>query len=68
MLNFLLSSSLLVESTKTTLMRGGRKIEVLGGIDFSQAEVDPESGKRCVDKEVEVDSLTKEPRLQCTHK
>ena len=67
-LNFLLSSSLLVESTKTTLMRDGRKIEVLGGIDFSQAEVDPVSGKRCVDKEVEVDTLTKEPRLQCTHK
>ena len=53
---------------KASLLREGRRIEVMGGIDFSQAEFDEESGKRCILKEVEVDSLTKEPILECTHK
>ena len=53
---------------KTTLIREGRQIEVRGGIDFSKAEFDEEAGKRCIVKEVEVDTLKKEPILQCTHK
>ena len=40
----------------------------MGGIDFSQAEFDEKSGKRCILKEVEVDTLNKEPILKCTHK
>ena len=52
---------------KASLLREGRKIDVMGGIDFSQAEFDEESGKRCILKEVEVDSLNKEPILECTH-
>ena len=51
----------------THLVREGRKVEVQGGIDFSNAEFDEESGKKCVLKNVEVDSLNKEPILQCTH-
>ena len=64
----LVSSSLVVQTERTVLVREGRRIEVLGGIDFSQAEFDPESGKRCVDKEIEVDTLTKKPVLECTHR
>ena len=49
------------------LVRDGRKVEVQGGIDFSNAEFDEESGKMCILKNVEVDSLNKKPILQCTH-
>ena len=48
--------------------REGRRLEVDGGIDFSTAEFDPDSGKRCIIKMEEVDTLKKEPILQCTHK
>ena len=51
----------------THLVREGRKVEVQGGIDFSNAEFDEQSGKKCIVKNVEVDSLNKEPILQCTH-
>ena len=51
----------------THLVREGREVEVQGGIDFSNAEFDEESGKKCIMKNVEVDSLNKEPILQCTH-
>ena len=53
---------------KASLLREGRKIDVMGGIDFSQAVFDEESGKRCILKEVEVYSLNKDPILECTHK
>ena len=51
----------------THLVREGRKVEVQGGIDFSSAQLDEQSGKKCIVKNVEVDSLNKEPILQCTH-
>ena len=50
------------------MAREGRRLEVQGGIDFSNAEFDEESGKMCILKDVEVDTLNKEPILQCTHK
>ena len=50
------------------LVREGRRVEVKGGIDFSSAEFDEESGKMCILKDVEVDTLKKEPILQCTHR
>merc|ERR1719309_1040030 len=53
---------------RTVLNRNGRKVEIEGGIDFSLAELDEETGKMCVVEEVEVDTLEKEPLLQCTHK
>ena len=71
LLNLLLVSVLSASKAgpqKTSLLREGRRIEVMGGIDFSQAEFDEESGKRCILKEVEVDTLNKEPILECTHK
>ncbi len=37
-------------------------------IDFSQAEFDPETGKQCVIKETEVESIEKEPILECNHR
>lgn len=49
--------------------REGRQSEIQGAaIDFSNAEIDPDTGRRCVFKEEEVQSLEKEPVLECTHK
>ena len=51
--------------------RGGRQNNggvVQGGIDFSNAQLDAETGKRCVIKEESVESLEKEPILECNHK
>ena len=55
--------------------RAGRQFNDDGGndigglaIDFSNAVFDEETGKRCVIKEEEVQSLEKEPILECTHK
>ena len=50
------------------VVREGRKVEVEGGIDFTNAEFDEESGKRCFMEEVEVDTITKQPVMECTHK
>ncbi|XP_040577930.1 uncharacterized protein [Lepeophtheirus salmonis] len=43
-------------------------VDVPGGIDFSNAVLDQETGKRCVIKEDSIDSLEKRPILECTHK
>ena len=50
------------------LNRAGRRLEVKGGIDFSEAQFDEETGKKCILKNEEVDSIEKTPILQCTHK
>ena len=47
--------------------REGRKIDQ-GSIDFSRATLDEETGRMCVVKEEEIQSLVKEPLLECTHK
>ncbi len=46
----------------------GASTGVTGGIDFSNAVFDQETGKRCVIKEDEVESIEKEPILECNHK
>ena len=43
-------------------------VEVEGGVDFSLATRDPESGKLCVLEEKEVDTMLKKPILECTHR
>ena len=50
--------------------RGGKQIRdaITGGIDFSRAQFDPETGKQCVVDEEEVQSIEKEPILECNHK
>ena len=50
--------------------RAGKQFDsaIPGGVDFSKAEFDEETGKRCVLKEEEVESVEKEPILECTHK
>jgi len=53
---------------KAALLRGGKKIEVAGGLDFSTAVFDASLGKRCIVKEEETDSFQKTPILECTHK
>merc|ERR1711981_1143681 len=49
--------------------RAGKQLDaVQGGIDFSTAVFDEDTGKRCVIKEEEIESIEKEPILECTHK
>jgi len=50
------------------LGRQGRQEAVSGGVDFSGCEEDPETGLCCVDKEETVQTIEKEPILECTHK
>ena len=47
--------------------REGRQIQG-NAIDFSNAEFDVDTGKFCVIKESSVQSIEKEPILECTHK
>ena len=65
---FGLPSSVHPGHQRAHLVREGKKVEVMGGIDFSTAAFDEDSGKMCVVKEVEVATLNKEPLLECTHK
>ena len=72
----------LARKQRVTLRRDGRDIEVEsvfifphiyifeveGGVDFSLAKRDPESGKLCVLEEKEVDTMLKKPILECTHR
>jgi len=49
--------------------REGRQLDaVQGGIDFSNCQQDPETGLCCIDKEETVQTLQKDPILECTHK
>jgi len=48
--------------------RQGRQAPVPGGVDFSGCQEDPETGLCCVDKEETVQTIEKEPILECTHK
>merc|ERR1712061_712630 len=49
--------------------RVGRQLEnIQGGVDFRNAEFDEETGKRCVIKTEEVDTVEKDPILECIHK
>ena len=50
------------------VFREGRKVEVEGGIDFTAAVFDEETGKRCILKEEQIDTVTKKPVMECTHK
>ena len=53
---------------KAVLNRDGRQLEVKGGIDFTNAEFEEETGKRCIITTEEVDTIEKEPIMECTHK
>jgi len=48
--------------------QGRQEAAVQGGVDFSGCEEDPETGLCCVDKEETVQTIEKEPILECTHK
>ena len=48
--------------------RQGRQLDVVqGGVDFSGCVDDPETGLCCVEKEETVQSIEKDPILECTH-
>ena len=51
-------------------IRKGRQddFKVQGGVDFSQCQIDEDSGLCCVEKEETVKTLQKDPILECTHK
>jgi hypothetical protein len=42
--------------------------QVEGGIDFSLAERDPDTGRLCVLEERLVETMVKKPTLECTHR
>jgi len=52
------------------LARAGRQDSgaIQGGIDFSGCVEDPETGLCCVEKEEVIQTLEKDPILECTHK
>ena len=53
------------------LARTGRQDDggaIQGGIDFSGCQQDPDTGLCCVEKEETVQTLQKDPILECTHK
>lgn len=51
------------------LSRQGRQEEpVQGGVDFSNCQPDPDSGLCCVEKLETIQTVEKDPILECTHK
>ena len=51
------------------VQRQGRQADIQGSaVDFSNCQTDPETGYCCVDKEEVVQTLKKDPILECTHK
>ena len=53
---------------KAKLSRGGRVFDVPGGLDFSNAVFNEKLGKLCMEKEEEIESIEKNPVLECSHK
>ena len=54
---------------RTQLVRRGRQGQVQGGgVDFSSCQNDPETGLCCVEKLETIQSIEKDPILECTHK
>ena len=54
--------------TKTTLIRDGKAINIEGGLDFSNAVFDEEMGKRCIVKQEEIETVERNPVLECNHR
>ena len=62
------SSSSLPQSSPSSRPRFGKQIDVpTGGVDFSQATRTPD-GRLCVIKQESVETLSKDPILECKHK
>ena len=53
---------------KTTLIRDGKAINIEGGLDFSNAVFDEEMGKRCIVKQEEIETVERNPVLECKHR
>ena len=53
---------------KAKLSRDGRVFDVPGGLDFSNAVFNEKLGKLCMGKEEEIESIEKNPVLECSHK
>ena len=54
---------------RTQLARQGRDGHIQGdGIDFSSCKPDPDTGLCCIDKLETIQSIVKDPILECTHK
>lgn len=46
-------------------MRNGRLVQVPGGLDFDEAVLDKELGKKCLMREDLVESVEKVPKVEC---
>ena len=54
---------------RTQLVRQGRQEDIQGGgIDFSNCKNDPDTGLCCVEEMETIQSIAKDPILECTHK
>ena len=54
---------------RTQLVRQGRDGHIQGGgIDFSSCKTDPDTGLCCVEQMEKIQSIKKDPILECTHK
>ncbi len=72
LLQVLLLSLAVAAADKPISQRGARQLDggngIVGAIDFSGCETDPDTGFCCIEKEETVTSLQKDPILECTHK
>ena len=53
---------------KASLVRNGKALPIAGGLDFRTAVYDEETGKKCILKMEEMDTVEKVPILHCTHR
>ena len=53
---------------KAILYRGGKAIQFKGGLDFTNTLYDKDTGRRCIEKEEEIESVERAPILQCNYK
>ena len=63
-----LDNSFVVGPLRAALIRDGKKIEVPGGLDFTNAVFDASLGRQCIVKEKETASFQNIPILEFIHK
>ena len=53
---------------KATVLRNGKKVVVEGGLDFGEAVFDASMGKRCIVRREALNTVRREPLLECTQR
>ena len=68
LINSIPAKSKTVGPIRAKLIRDGKAINVEGGLDFSNAVFDEEMGKRCIVKQEEIETIERNPILECKHR